>query len=353
MCGYRGHRSLPASVGADLSRRRLLKRAADGAVVVGLGGPLIGHGGAAFAQSSVKATHGTGFCNLALFLTHARQLAEEDGVRLEFVNSPTFADQVTFFGAGRVDMSVLPYTSFVALYDAGAPVRIVAGGGVEGCVLVSQPGLDTAEKLKGTTLGTFQLDTLEVLPYDWLKANGVGFDEINVRYMGSTPEAAEAFKAGALDWTCSIEPYATSLVEDVEGAHLLSDGTDLYGAGYTDCVLAARTELIEEAPEVVKAIIKGMMQAQHAFESERDAVLEEVVGRYYKTSMENAVIGATKQPPVVDMRDKTDFILGRVESLVEMGYIKNKPGREAIDWSLLETVIAENPELYAQLEMKA
>ena len=52
-----------------------------------------------------------------------------------------------------------------------------AGGGIEGCVIVSRPGLDSAEKLKGKTLGTFQLDTLEVLPYDWLKKPfGVAFD---------------------------------------------------------------------------------------------------------------------------------------------------------------------------------
>jgi len=353
MCQHAGNRNVPDLAGINLDRRNLLKRSAGGAVTIGLAGGLLGPMNQAFAQSSVSATHGTGFCNLALFLTHARQLAEEDGVRLEFVNTPTFADQVTFLGSGQVDMSVLPYTSFIALYDAGAPVRIVGGGGIEGCVIISQPGLDSPEKLRGKTLGTFQLDTLEVLPYDWLTSKGIGFDEVTVRYMGSTPEAVEAFKAGALDWICTIEPYATSLLEDVEGAHMLSDGTDIYGPGYTDCVLAARIPLIEEQPDVVEAIIKGMMRAQHIFEQEQQAVLDEVVGRYYKTSMENAVIGATKQPPVVDMRGQTDFILGRVESLVEMGYIKEKPGRDAIDWSLLEAVIGKNPDLYESLQVKA
>jgi NitT/TauT family transport system substrate-binding protein len=73
-----------------------------------------------------------------------------------------------------IDAGLMPCTSFVALYDAGAPVTIVAGGGIEGCVLVAQPGLDAAAKLKGKTLGTFQLDTLEVLPCNWFKRNGVG-----------------------------------------------------------------------------------------------------------------------------------------------------------------------------------
>ncbi len=38
-----------------------------------------------------------------------------------------------------------------------------------------------------------------MLPYDWLKKHGVAFKDINVRYMGNTPEAVEAFKAGAID----------------------------------------------------------------------------------------------------------------------------------------------------------
>ena len=121
---------------------------------------------------------------------------------LEFVNTPTFAEMVTFFGAGMVDVSVLTYTSFIGLYDKGAPVKIVGGSGIEGCVIVAQPGLDTPAKLKGKTLGTFQMDTLEVLPYDWLKKNGVAFNEITVRYMCNSPEAVEAFKAGALDFIC-------------------------------------------------------------------------------------------------------------------------------------------------------
>ncbi len=118
----------------------------------------------------------------------------------------------------------------------------MAGGGVEGCAIVARPGLDTPEKLKGKTLGTFQLDTLEVMPYDYLKKHGIAFKDVKVRYMGNTPEAVEAFKAGAIDWICTIEPYASALVNDVKGAVMLTDGIDLYGKGYTDCVLAARVE---------------------------------------------------------------------------------------------------------------
>jgi NitT/TauT family transport system substrate-binding protein len=199
-------------------------------------------------QGAIKGTHGTGFCNLNIFLAHSRQYAKASGVELEFVNTPTQAEMVTFLGMGQVDIGLMPYTSFMALYDAGAPVKIVAGGGVEGCAIGAQPGLDSPEKLKGKTLGTFQLDTLEVMPYDYLKKNGVAFKDVKVRYMGSTPEAVEAFKAGALDWICTIEPYASALVNDVKGAVMLTDGVDLYGKGYTDCVLGARSSLMKDNP---------------------------------------------------------------------------------------------------------
>jgi NitT/TauT family transport system substrate-binding protein len=46
---------------------------------------------------------------------------------------------------------------------------------------------------------------------------------------------------------------------------------------------------------------------------------------------------------VVDARSQTDFILQRTDSVVEMGYIKKKPGRDANDWTHLEAVIKENP----------
>ena len=351
MCERMGCTHLPDLAAMDFSRRRFMQSSSAAVLTIGMGSTLLG--GPAHAAGEIKSTHGTGFCNLNIFLAHAMQFSKEDGVELKFINTPTFAEQVTFLGIGQVDLGLMPYTSFMALFNAGAPVKIVAGGGIEGCVIVSRPGLDTAQKLKGKTLGTFQLDTLEVLPYDWLKKNGVAFKDVNVRYMGSTPEAVEAFKAGAIDWICTIEPYGTALLNDVTGSHKLSDGRDIYGEGYTDCVLASRANLVKENAPGVKAVIKAMMKAQHMAETQQEATLKALVGTYYKTSLENATLAMGKQPAVVDARKQTDFILQRTDSLIEMGYITKKPGRDAIDWTLLEQVIAENQDLYSKLKYKA
>ena len=85
----------------------------------------------------------------------------------------------------------------------------------------------------------------------------------------------------------------------------------------------------------------------------REEALQKLVGTYYKTSMENAKIAKGKQPAVVDARSQTQFILDRTDSVVEMGYITKKPGRDAIDWTMLEEVIKENPDLYSKLKYKS
>ncbi len=347
MCEDFGPGAFSALQSSRFSRRGFLRATAAGTIAFAVGG-----GAARAAETHIKSVHGSGFCNLNYFLANALQTAKDDGLYLDFVMTPTSAEMVTFLGTGQVDAALIPYTSFIALHDKGAPVTIVGGGGMEGLVLVAQPGLDSPEKLKGKTLGTFQMDTLEVLPYDWLKKHKVNFKDINVRYMGNTPEAVEAFKAGALDIICTIEPYGSALLNDVKGSVKLSDGTDIYGPGYTDCVLAVRNDLIKQNPAGIKALLKGMMKAQHMAETQPEETLKILVGPYYKTSIENARIAMNKQHSVVDARSQTQFILERVQSLKEMGYINSNPGRDAIDWTLLEATIAENKDLWSELKYK-
>lgn len=133
-----------------VSRRAALRGAALGSIAL-----MTCNRAAHAAESHIHSTFGSGFCNLNFYLTNALQTAQPDGLILDFVPTPTFAEQVTFLGAGTVDAGLMPYTSFVALYDAGAPVKIVAGGGIEGCILVAQPGLDSPENSRARLWGPF------------------------------------------------------------------------------------------------------------------------------------------------------------------------------------------------------
>jgi len=61
--------------------------------------------------------------------------------------------------------------------------------------------------------------------------------------------------------------------EVVKGSVLLSDGIDIYGPDYTDCILAASSNLIEKDPKSVKALIKAMLKAQLLWEQDRETLL--------------------------------------------------------------------------------
>ena len=101
MCDRIGCMHLPNLELMDFSRRKFMQSSGAAALTMGVGSSLFV--GAAHAAGELKSTHGTGFCNLNIFLAHALQIAKEDGVELKFVNTPTFAEQVTFLGIGQVD----------------------------------------------------------------------------------------------------------------------------------------------------------------------------------------------------------------------------------------------------------
>lgn len=349
---------------SHLDRRRFLRYTAMAGAAVTVPGWLAACGSSTSTSSSpakngaaevvsIKATHGTGLCNLGIFLAKERELGKADGISLDFVVTPSNADIATLFGAGQVEASLLPYSNFMTLYDAGAPVTIVAGGGVQGCVIVAQPGINSAEDLRGKTLGTFQADTLEVLPFDYLKMAGMSFSDVKIKYFGTSPELAQAFISGAVDSMSHIEPYPTQALKAREGSAVLTDGNDIYGMGYTDCVLAVRNKLLEDKPQAVKALIKALLTAQSQAETDRPGAVKTTVGKYYKASYEDVLDASTKQPNVVDQRGRTQFILDRGQVMKDLGYIKKLPTEDVFSYDLLQEVIDENKELYDSLMLKA
>ena len=97
MCDHHGGMNPGHLKSFDVSRRSLLKATATTALTMAIGPGLLG--GDAHAASAIKSTHGTGFCNLNIFLSHALQTAKDDGLeltgwlyrqrRLTAPNSPT------------------------------------------------------------------------------------------------------------------------------------------------------------------------------------------------------------------------------------------------------------------------
>ncbi|MGP1387289.1 MAG: ABC transporter substrate-binding protein [Thainema sp.] len=304
------------------------------------------HGG-----REIKFAHGAGICNMPLFYSAEKQLFSQYGFTGTAALTPMPADVAVQLATGQVEMAVIPFTNAIAAYTQGASFQVVAGSGVEGLIVVAKPEIKSFAELKGKKVATFQADTLDVVVYDYLKKEGLTYDDVEMVYLGDSTELLNAYVAGQVDAVSHIEPYATKAKTSTNG-NILGDGTDIYGAGYPDCVLAVRNEVIEAEPEVVKDVIRVFFEAQYQIENSFEEAAKTTIDKYYKTDMESLLAAAQAQPPGVDIRDKRDFMYSRAQSMKELNYINADLDDNFVNFSLLEEVIAESPELWERVKVK-
>lgn len=299
----------------------------------------------------IKFAHGAGLCNMPLFYAAEKQLFSKYGFKGSAALTPMPADVAVQLATGQVEMAVIPFTNAIAAYVQGASFQVVAGSGVEGLIVVAKPEIKSFADLKGKKIATFQADTLDVVVYDYLKKNGMTYKDVEMVYLGDSTELLNAYIAGQVDAVSHIEPYATKAKTATKG-NILGNGTDIYGKHYPDCVLAVRNEIIKDDPKMVKDVIRVFMESQHQIESNFAEAAKTTVGKYYKTDIDGLLAAAQAQPPGVDIRDQRDFMYSRAKSMRELNYINSDPDENFVNFSLLEEVIKESPELWQKLKVK-
>jgi NitT/TauT family transport system substrate-binding protein len=300
----------------------------------------------------IKFSHGTGLCNMPLFYSAEKKLFEPYGISSDVVLTPLASDIAIQLSTGQVEMSVIPFTNAIGAYVQEPNFQVVSGSGIHGLIIITKPEIKTWQDLRGKQIGTFQIDTLDIIVYDYLKANGLTYNDVKMVYFGDTVELNNAFISGQLDALSTIEPYATKAQDATKGTRL-GDGIDIYGQGYPDCVLAARKELIEKEPEVIKGVIATFFEAEYQIENNFEEAANTTVGKYYKTELESLIKAAQAQPPGIDIRDKKDFMFARAKSMLELNYIKTEPDQNFVNFTFLEQVIKEKPELWNKVKVHA
>ena len=304
------------------------------------------------ATRAIKFSHGSGLCNMPLFYAAEKNLFAKYAIDADVVMTPMAGTSAIQLATGQVEMGVIPYTNTLAASTRSPTFSVVAGSGIQGLIIVAKPEIKSLQELKGKKIGSFQADTLDILVYDYLKKLGFTYQDVQMQYMGDSLELTNAFIAGHLDAISSIEPYATRAKMATNG-NILGDGTDIYGTGYPDCVLVARKELIAQEPEVVKNVIRVFFEAEYEIENNFEEAAKLTIGKYYKTDMTNLLAAAKAQPPGIDIRDQRDFMFSRAQSMRELNYISKEPEKAVVNFTLLEAVIKESPELWERVKVHA
>jgi NitT/TauT family transport system substrate-binding protein len=297
-------------------------------------------------------THGLALSNLPVFVAKEHGLFAREGLGVETL-SPRSVDELSgFLAAGAAEVASCAFTTIMALQDEGVPLVIIGGAGVLGLAVLAQPHIAAWGDLKGRRIGTLRRDALEILLYEGVVANGLSYGGLQVEYCAKPSELSESFTSHRYDAVTHLEPYATQL-RTRDGARVLTDGRDLWGCKYPDCVIAARQETLERSRTSLEAFLRALLRAQAAIETDFTAACRDVVGKYFSTPFETILAAASSMPPGVDIRDQTKVILGRAAAMQALGYLRKAPSEDLFEFSPLESVIVEEHKLWAGLRIRS
>jgi NitT/TauT family transport system substrate-binding protein len=303
-------------------------------------------------QRSITVARCVGYCNLSLFVAANRELksVRELQVNLKYIANPG-DHAIALASPGGPSASVTPFTNVAAGFVNDKRIRIIAGSGMNGLALLGRPQIKTLADLKGKKIGTFRADTLEIFAYDAVRSVGI---EKSVRfiYFADALEPITALKNGEVDAITHVEPFVTNLVGK-DKMNLLVRGESLWKTDHPDCVLVSTTSQINERRQDLKDLILQMLVAQRQIEENLPSVAERFALPFYQMSPGELVTAAREQFPQVDIRDKRDLILEKSMLLANLGYIRQPPGQELFDFSLLGEVISENRSLWESLKHRS
>lgn len=257
-----------------LSHHRLVAIALVVAAVAGCGST--GAGGSAGATgvpSPVElrlgyfpnVTHATALVGIKQGIFEA---ALPDVVNLKTVPFNAGPEAVEAIFSGGLDAAFIGPNPAINAFSKskGQAIRIVSGATSGGAYLVVRPGITAAAQLRGKKLATPQLgNTQDVALRAWLSENGLATDvqgggDVSILPQ-SNAQTLDTFRSGEIDGAWVPEPWATRLIQE-GGGQVLVDERDLWPDGrYVTTHLVVTPAFLGAHPDVVKALLRGVVEA--------------------------------------------------------------------------------------------
>src|SRR4051812_43238072 len=200
-----------------------------------------------------------------------------DGVDLNTFTFNAGTEAIEALFAGSLDITLIGPNPAINGFakSKGEALRIIAGSTSGGAYFVVEPDITSADQLAGKTFATPSLgNTQDVALRAWLAEQGYettpegGGDVTILPQSNST--TLDAFQAGQIDGAWVPEPWATRLVLE-GGGHVLVDERDLWtetGGQYVTTHVIVRTQFLKDHPDIVKAVLAGLLDAIDAIGSD-------------------------------------------------------------------------------------
>ncbi|HLA66573.1 MAG TPA: ABC transporter substrate-binding protein [Acidimicrobiia bacterium] len=208
----------------------------------------------------------------------ADELGED--VALQLLTFNAGPDAITALFSDSVDMTFIGPNPAINGYaqSGGTALRIIAGSTSGGAALVVRPGIASPADLVGAKIATPQLgNTQDVALRAWLLDNGLSADLEGGGDVSVVPQAnaqtLETFRAGDIDGAWVPEPWASRLVLE-GGGTVLVDERDIWPGGrFVTTHLIVRTAFLEEHPDLVLDVLRGLVRSIDFIEAQPAAAM--------------------------------------------------------------------------------
>ena len=294
-------------------------------------------------------------------LTHATALAgikqgffEEalpDNVTLKTVPFNAGPEAVEAIFSGGLDASFIGPNPAINAFakSKGEAIRIVSGATSGGAYLVVKPDITSPAQLKGKKLATPQLgNTQDVALRAWLKEQGLASDVQGGGDVYILPQAnaqtLDTFKSGDIDGAWVPEPWATRLVQE-GGGKVLVDERDLWPNGqYVTTHLIVTTTFLSEHPEVVKALLAGVVKANDYVNDDptaAQAVVNEGIKDVTQKALPETVLSAAWPNLTFTVDPIASSLKTSAAEATELGLLEPTDLTGIYDLTLLNQVLTE------------
>jgi NitT/TauT family transport system substrate-binding protein len=256
-----------------------------------------------------------------------------------FTDFPTIVESIK---SGRLDATFMIAPLAMKLREQGVPVKILYLGHRDGSTVMVQKD-STAKSLRDLRGKVFAIPSKysnqNLVIHKLMEDQGVKPDEIRFVEL-PPPDMPGALAAKAIDAYFVGEPHAARAELDGSG-RVLYHAKDIWPR-FISCVLVATEKLINERPEVMKDLVRGIAESGEWAETHRLEAAK-VAAPYFRQD-EKVVRYVLTQPPdrvSYRMLTPTDQDLQQIHDMALKARILEKPidMKDLIDRSFIPTEI--------------
>ncbi|MCC5942714.1 MAG: ABC transporter substrate-binding protein [Balneolaceae bacterium] len=252
-----------------------------------------------------------------------------------YTDFPTMVESIK---SGRLEATFMIVPLAMKLREQGVPVKIVYLGHRDGSTVMVRPDLNARDltDLRGRTFAIPSIYSNQNLVIRRLMMEqGIDPSEINFVEL-PPPDMPGALSAKAIDAYFVGEPFAAS-------AELSGSGDILYHAkdiwpDFISCALVVHERLIEQRPDVVENLVRGIAESGEWAEQNRLEAAK-IAAPYFRQNEEIVRHVLTRPPDRVSysMLNPTDSELQRIHDMaIETGILSTPvPISELVDRSFI------------------